>query len=158
MKTCTKCKVEKERSDFYKRRRSPDGLKPLCKICENADAYRRGHTEHGRALDRIRTARYRRLHRARSQRSNRKNKMAHPERRAWLCQKSRAKARGIGFFMTFEQWRDWWGDRFQFRGRGADALCMGRYDDKGSYRLGNIYVVSNSENMAGPRPLPVPTW
>ena len=33
MKQCTKCKVEKEVTDFYKRKGSPDGLQFICKQC-----------------------------------------------------------------------------------------------------------------------------
>lgn len=35
MKTCTRCGFEKDRSDFYKRTKSPDGLQPLCKKCND---------------------------------------------------------------------------------------------------------------------------
>lgn len=33
-KICTKCKVEKETTEFYKRTISPDGLRPNCKLCQ----------------------------------------------------------------------------------------------------------------------------
>lgn len=79
-----------------------------------------------------------------------------PHRMAFLYQRKSAKRRGVVFQITFEEWRDWWGDRFQYRGKGPDDLNMCRYADEGSYRLGNIYVASGSENKAGPRPLPEP--
>lgn len=44
MKTCSKCKVDKELSDFHKRHRSSDGLMAQCKECVNSrirDAYKR---------------------------------------------------------------------------------------------------------------------
>ncbi len=36
MKTCTKCKMTKEKTEFHKRSRGKDGIHPSCKICENA--------------------------------------------------------------------------------------------------------------------------
>jgi len=36
VKTCTKCKQEKDVSEFYPRTHSPDGYNPQCKACVNA--------------------------------------------------------------------------------------------------------------------------
>ncbi len=33
MKTCNKCKIEKDESEFYKRKLSNDGLHAHCKVC-----------------------------------------------------------------------------------------------------------------------------
>lgn len=43
MKICTICKIEKNKSDFYKHNKTKDGLNPQCKAChlENTKAYRR---------------------------------------------------------------------------------------------------------------------
>lgn len=38
MKVCTKCKEEKEESFFYKDKRTKDGHKPFCKVCEKIKA------------------------------------------------------------------------------------------------------------------------
>ena len=35
MKTCSKCKIEKELSDFYKKKASKDGFRSECKECNN---------------------------------------------------------------------------------------------------------------------------
>lgn len=35
LKTCSGCKVEKEQSEFYKRKASPDGLAYLCRQCDS---------------------------------------------------------------------------------------------------------------------------
>lgn len=35
MKVCTKCKIEKEFSEFAKRSKSKDGLEPQCRNCQN---------------------------------------------------------------------------------------------------------------------------
>ena len=81
-----------------------------------------------------------------------------PERYAWLGQRHTSKQRGIRFELTFEEFVTFWGFNFDRRGKGLDDLCMGRFGDEGPYRVGNIYVTSNSENKAGARPLPEPDF
>lgn len=38
MKTCAKCKKEKDESEFYKNKKSPDGLMYYCKKCGHASS------------------------------------------------------------------------------------------------------------------------
>lgn len=38
MKTCSKCKIEKPRSEFHKQSRSSDGLREVCKTCRTEAA------------------------------------------------------------------------------------------------------------------------
>jgi HNH endonuclease len=47
MKSCTKCKLEKQYSDFYKKKATKDGYRPECKTCTKAsnDAYRETNRE-----------------------------------------------------------------------------------------------------------------
>jgi len=33
MKKCTKCQIEKEKTEYYKHKNGKDGLNPVCKIC-----------------------------------------------------------------------------------------------------------------------------
>ena len=86
-------------------------------------------------------------YRKKSQRWKAKN----PKRYAWLGQRNTSKQRGVEFNLTFEQWRDWWGDDFDNRGRKMLQLCMCRYGDTGPYELGNIYKATNAENKGPPR-------
>jgi len=106
---------------------------------------------------------------AQNRRRYRKNKQAvrdaskkwredNPERFAWLGQRHTSKQRGVAFELTFEEFVGFWGFDFDRRGRGPDDLCMGRFGDEGAYRIGNIYVASNSENKQGPRPRPEPDF
>ncbi len=63
-------------------------------------------------------------------------------------QRDRARVRNIEWNLTFEEWRDWWGDDFCKRGKEMNALCMGRINDRGAYELGNIIKITMRENLA----------
>lgn len=65
---------------------------------------------------------------------------------AYKKQKSGAKARGIGFDMTFEQWWDFWRESYHLRGQADEQLCMGRIGDVGPYALGNVQIITNKQN------------
>ena len=57
-----------------------------------------------------------------------------------------AKARGIAFTLTFEQWWSLWEPHWDKRGRGAFQMCMCRRHDSGGYELGNVRIATNREN------------
>lgn len=63
-------------------------------------------------------------------------------------QRGQARARGIAFNLTWEEWINWWGDDVDKRGNEADSLCMCRYNDTGPYELGNIYKDTRSNNSS----------
>jgi len=138
LKTCTKCRLAKELSEFHEQPNESDGRRAECKAClrRRDKKYYGQHREQVIERERART-------------------LAYPERAAYINHKAGSKRRGIAFLLSIEEWIEWWGDDFELRGKGADDLCMGRFDDSGSYELGNIYKTTNSENGAGPRPLPV---
>lgn len=73
-----------------------------------------------------------------------------PKRNAYLVQRGNAKHRGIDFLFTYEEWLDFWGDKFDQRGGGPDDLCCGRYADQGPYHPSNCYITTNRENARGP--------
>ena len=77
--------------------------------------------------------------------------MVKPHNRAYLVQKNLAKARGIPFLLSYEEWIAWWGDDIIRRGKGRDCLQMQRYGDSGAYELGNIkkgFPVDNARTAA----------
>ena len=76
------------------------------------------------------------------------------KRARYLEQKSRAKARGVPWEITFDEWVNWWGADWEKRGKKELDLCMARYDDEGPYKIGNIYKATNIENKEAPRPFP----
>ncbi len=64
----------------------------------------------------------------------------------YLFQKFGAARRGIGWELTFEQWRDWWGDDIKNRGPRRGQLCMMRIGDVGPYSLANIRKGTTGQN------------
>lgn len=60
MKTCSKCKSEKDRSEFYLSTQTKDGLYGWCKLCHGRRSKERssGWTEEERAVDRERKRRW----------------------------------------------------------------------------------------------------
>jgi len=60
--------------------------------------------------------------------------------------KASAKARGIAFDLTFEQWWSLWEPHWEKRGRGSFDMCMCRRHDQGAYTLGNVRIATNREN------------
>ena len=70
-------------------------------------------------------------------------------RRRYIMQLHNAKARGIGWELTFEQWWSIWQDsgRWQERGCHADNYCMCRIGDVGPYAVGNVFIATFRENL-----------
>ena len=66
-------------------------------------------------------------------------------------QKAGAKARGIPFLLTFEEWYNWFlsqgVDRNIPQGNGGGSKAMCRYNDSGPYSLSNIYLGTQSSNI-----------
>jgi NUMOD3 motif len=71
-------------------------------------------------------------------------------RQAFRDQRNVAKARGIDFLLTFEEWLNFWQDsgRLFERGRKEGQYCMARFGDTGPYALGNIKIIKHSENSS----------
>lgn len=67
-------------------------------------------------------------------------------RAAYHNQKSGARARGIEFKLTFDEWLEFWGRDIEHRGKHRHQLCMQRPCDKGAYELGNIRKGTPKEN------------
>lgn len=51
--------------------------------------------------------------------------------------------------MTFEEWLKVWQDsgKWHLRGQGRGKYCMGRHDDLGYYEVGNVSIISQTENV-----------
>lgn len=60
--------------------------------------------------------------------------------------KHAAKNRGIAFNLTFQEWVELWGDKYDQRGLGKEALCMCRTYDQGAYEVGNVRIDTHANN------------
>lgn len=63
-------------------------------------------------------------------------------------QKDRAKARGIKWDMTFDQWFKIWTESGHLHERGCrkGQYVMARFGDKGPYAIGNVKICTVEEN------------
>lgn len=61
-----------------------------------------------------------------------------------------AKRRGILFLLTFEEWLYIWetSGHLSLRGRLKGQYCMARFGDQGAYQVGNVRIITVSENRA----------
>ena len=69
-----------------------------------------------------------------------------PIRSAFLDQRCNARARGISFEFTFDEWVCWWAGDIDKRGCGANDLVMARHGDAGPYHPDNVYKSKASDN------------
>jgi hypothetical protein len=75
-----------------------------------------------------------------------------PDERAYFAHKHGAKQRGIGFHLTFYEWLTIWECSRHLNERGgrsadaADSYVMARFNDAGDYKLGNVKIITLSEN------------
>lgn len=69
---------------------------------------------------------------------------------AYIYQLRNAAARGIPFRLTFPQWMQVWraSGHFHDRGRGIGKFCMSRFQDRGAYEVGNVYIQLATENSS----------
>jgi hypothetical protein len=68
------------------------------------------------------------------------------EKLAYAAHRSSARQRGIGFGLTFDEWRSIWGDKFGKRGRSGDQYQMCRTGDAGPYAVGNVRIDTKRAN------------
>ena len=71
-----------------------------------------------------------------------------PLRRKFLTQRRAAKARGIPFRLTFEEWLEVWGASGHLHERGNEPgqYVMARFGDEGPYEVGNVKIITFEEN------------
>ncbi len=65
-------------------------------------------------------------------------------------QRSSAKARGVEWLMTFDEWWGVWeaSGRWGQRGNRDGQYVMGRHGDVGAYAVGNVSIILSNENHA----------
>lgn len=70
-------------------------------------------------------------------------------KKAYGKQESSARARGIEWRLTFEEWLAVWTEsgHLEQRGRRKGEYVMSRPADQGPYAVGNVCIVSNAKNL-----------
>jgi hypothetical protein len=65
-------------------------------------------------------------------------------------QRSSAKARGVEWLMTFDEWWGVWeaSGRWTQRGHRDGQYVMGRHGDTGPYAVGNVSIILSNANHA----------
>lgn len=71
-------------------------------------------------------------------------------RKAFHVQRMNAAKRGIQWDMTLAQWLAVWeaSGHLHERGKGAGKYCMSRNGDAGPYRVDNVCIKTNKENLS----------
>lgn len=62
------------------------------------------------------------------------------------CQKGKAKARGISWEISFEDWWNIWEASGHWNERGQVGYQMCRYGDEGPYHKDNVYIATRTQN------------
>jgi len=109
MKHCPSCGLTQPLDNFYNNRAQHDGKAIYCKECRK------------------------------QQRRSGKESLGNPYTIAFHRQKGQAKARGIEFCFTRNEWVSWWGEDIDKRGCKPDDLHMCRHGDTGPYHPDNVY-------------------
>jgi len=68
---------------------------------------------------------------------------------AFQSHRSSAKARGIRWKLTFEEWCDIWlaSGKWAERGQKRHQYCMHRMFDIGPYAKDNVEIITNAQNF-----------
>lgn len=66
----------------------------------------------------------------------------------YVQQRKNAEVRGISWNITFPEWCRVWAEsgKEHLRGRGANSYVMSRFGDSGAYEVGNVEIITQSEN------------
>mgnify|MGYP003705165135 CR=1 FL=1 len=71
----------------------------------------------------------------------------HKKYRAFIQQKNQAQFREEGWTITFDEWKDLWGELWHQRGRGRGDYCMTRINPKKSWNKENVIVVQRGIHL-----------
>ena len=76
-------------------------------------------------------------------------KHANTPRGKYTQQKAHAKARGVEFRMTYDEWWGLWeaSGKYHLRGKSLGRYCMSRKGDTGAYEVGNVEITLVKDNM-----------
>lgn len=65
----------------------------------------------------------------------------------WAQQKNQAQWRNERWLLTFEEWCDLWGTRWDQRGRGGKSYCLSRKNYDQEWSLDNVHVITRGDHV-----------
>lgn len=144
MKICSKCKISKDESEFYKQSNKKDGLRCWCKSCQAEDSKRR------EPLYNATRRKYRADHpeedRARKREYYKLNKdQINAATKTWfksfkgrlLAYKRSAKVRDIEWKLTDEEFQSFWDKECHYCGTSIKGVGIDRINSAKSYDIEN---------------------
>ena len=63
-------------------------------------------------------------------------------------QRRQAKARGIPFCLSFDEWWGLWAASGKWALRARNGYCMCRVGDSGGYAVGNVFIARAAQNVS----------
>lgn len=136
MPTCSKCKSDKQASDFYKRSERPGGVRYSCKACDRGyEEPKRSSPYKGNLPRKFRMAEWRKGYQD-------------TPRAKYLSYRATAKCRGLEFTLTFEQFMEFWQKPCHYSGRAIKTVGLDRVDNSVGYVYGNVVSCCEDVNRA----------
>ena len=144
MKKCSKCKKEKELTEFYKDKSKKDGLKSWCKECHLEDSRKREsrynetrkkYREEHREESREKKKKYYKKNKEHILESNRKWRQTFKGR--LLSYKRSAEQRKINWLLTEDEFESFWKKPCSYCGDEIETIGIDRIDSKKSYEINN---------------------
>lgn len=137
-KICIKCNEEKELSLFSKDKNRKDGLQPYCKDCDRA--YRKSNRK--QILDKASIYRAAQHNKIMAYREENREKIYNQQKRTpkgrYASYKHGAKARGLSFDLSFEEFCSFWQVDCSYCGDPIPTIGLDRVDSSKGYELGNV--------------------
>lgn len=142
MKTCTKCKKEKEFTEFYKDKRKKDGLRCWCKNCQLEDNSKRESEYKNTRKQYRQTDVYKQIKRDYYKKN--KDKIL-TENKAWtqtfggrlFSYKRSAEQRNIDWLLTEEDFEMFWQKPCSYCGSIIETIGIDRVDSSKPYEINN---------------------
>lgn len=145
MKTCTKCKILKEKTEFHKSGQTKDGLRSWCKLCLNKDSKAREPRYKGKRKQYLENTKEQRKQHKREFYSINRDKIL-SDNKAWRqtntgrmhIYKRGAIKRGIKWMLSYEEFMEFWQKPCNYCGSLIDTIGIDRIDSLKDYSLDNI--------------------
>lgn len=75
----------------------------------------------------------------------------HEKYKVWGQQRNQAMYRGEGWDLPFQTWVDIWGDKYEFKGKTSDCMCMTRINLSLPWTKDNVKIITRKEHFLSNR-------